>query len=67
MIATPAIKAMIRENKIHNIDNHIQLGAKFGMQTMNQSLANAVKNGMVSVEDAFTASIDQDDLRKCLM
>ncbi|MBN1758187.1 MAG: type IV pilus twitching motility protein PilT [Chitinispirillaceae bacterium] len=67
MIATSAIKAMIRENKLQHIDNHIQLGAKFGMQTMNQSLAEAVKSGRVAEEDAFTASQDHDDLRKCLM
>ena len=67
MVATPAVKVMIRENKLHNIDNHIQLGAKFGMQTMNQSLAGVVKLGQVAEEDAFTASLDQEDLRKCLM
>lgn len=64
MVATPAIKAMIRENKLHNIDNQIQLGSKFGMQTMNQSLAQVVKAGLVSEEDAMQASLDQEDFRK---
>ena len=67
MVATPAIKSMIRENKVHTIDNHIQLGAKFGMQTMNQSLAEAVRSGMVAEEDALAASLDRDDLKKCLI
>ena len=62
----PAIKALIRENNLHNIDNQIQLGAKFGMQTMNQSLAEYVKTGVVAEEDALNASQDRDDFRKCL-
>ncbi|MFP4014585.1 MAG: type IV pilus twitching motility protein PilT [Chitinispirillaceae bacterium] len=67
MVATSAIKAMIRESKFHNIDNHIQLGAKYGMQTMNQSLAGAVKAGLVTEQDALTVSLDHDDFRKCLI
>jgi twitching motility protein PilT len=67
MIATPAIKTMIRENKLQHIDNHIQLGAQFGMQTMNQSLAKAVRSGFIDEDDAFSASQDHDDLRKCLV
>jgi twitching motility protein PilT len=67
MVATPAIRALVRENKIHNIDNQISLGAKFGMQTMNQSLSRLVKGGLVSMEDALTASPDIEDLRKALI
>jgi twitching motility protein PilT len=66
MVATPAVRAMIRENKIHNIDNQISLGAKFGMMTMNMSLANLVKGGMISLEDAMSASSDVEGLRKNL-
>jgi len=66
MVATPAIRALIRENKIHNIDNQIALGAKFGMQTMNQSLANLVRAGVVSMDDALNASPDIEGFRKCL-
>ena len=67
MVGTPAIKSMIRENKLHNIDNQIQLGSKFGMQTMNQSLTTLVKAGLVTQEDAMTASLDLDDFRKNMM
>jgi twitching motility protein PilT len=67
LIATPAIRSMIRENKVQHIDNHIQLGSTFGMQTLNQSLAAAVVARRVAEEDAFAASSDHDDLRKCLM
>ncbi len=39
MIATPAIRAIIRDDKVHQIYSMIQSGQKFGMKTMNQSLA----------------------------
>jgi twitching motility protein PilT len=67
MVATPAIKTLIRENKVHNVDNQIQLSSKYGMQTMNQSLVNAVRNGLVREEDAEAASPDRDDFRKGLL
>ncbi len=67
MIATPAIKAMIRENKIHNIDNQIQLGTTFGMQTMNQSLVSLVKAGLVNESDAMAVSLNLDDFRKNML
>lgn len=67
MTATSAIRSMIRENKIHNIDNQIQTGTKYGMQTMNQSLATAIQNGLITEVEAQTASPDKDDLLKCLM
>jgi twitching motility protein PilT len=67
MIATPAIKTLIRDNKVHNVDNQIQLSSKYGMQTMNQSLVSAVRNGFVREEDAEAASPDRDDFRKGLI
>lgn len=66
MVATPAIKALIRENKIHSIDSQIQVGSKFGMQTMNQSLSQLIRKGKIREEDAMAASPDQEDLRKCM-
>jgi twitching motility protein PilT len=67
MIATPAVRAMIRDNKIHTIDNQIQLGTKYGMQTMNQSLASCVKMGLVAEEEAMRVSPDIEDFRKCML
>jgi len=43
MVATPAIRNLIREEKIHQIYSAMQAGQKFGMQTMNQSLAELVR------------------------
>jgi twitching motility protein PilT len=67
MVGSPAIKSLIRENKIHNINNHIQMGASLSMQTLNHSLASLVKQGIVREEDALEASQDTDDFRKCLL
>lgn len=67
MVATTAIRSLIRENKLHNIDNQIRLGHTFGMQSMNQSLSSVVKSGLVAEEDAMEVSLDKDDFRKCMI
>jgi twitching motility protein PilT len=67
MVATTAVRASIRENKIHSIDNLISTGSKFGMQTMNQSLATAVKNGNIREVDALLLSSDHEEFRKCMI
>jgi twitching motility protein PilT len=67
MVATPAVRALIREGKYHNLDTEIQLGARFGMQTMNQSLAWAVKKNFISEATAMNRTLDVDDLLKCMM
>ncbi|KMQ50782.1 Twitching motility protein PilT [Chitinispirillum alkaliphilum] len=67
MTGSPAIKSLIRENKIHNINNHIQLGASSGMQTLNQSLVSLVRNGLITRENALKATHNTEDLHKCLI
>ena len=47
MVATAAIRNLIREGKVHQIASVMQSGAKYGMQTMDQSLASLVKRGLV--------------------
>jgi twitching motility protein PilT len=66
MICTPAIKAMIRDNKTHQIYGHMQAGQKHGMQTMNQSLYQAVENRWISLETALGRSPDQSELLQML-
>jgi twitching motility protein PilT len=66
MAATPAVRALIREGKYHNLDNEIQLGSRFGMQTMNQSLAAAVKSYLITEATALTRTVDADDFYKCM-
>jgi len=52
LIATPAIRNLIREGKVHQIYTALQAGAQLGMQTMDQHLAELVKNGAISYEVA---------------
>jgi twitching motility protein PilT len=50
LVATPAIRNLIREGKTHQIYSAMQAGAKFGMQTMDQHLAELVKKGRITYE-----------------
>jgi len=64
MIPNPAIRNLIREDKIHQIYSSMQVGQeKFGMQTMNQSLAALVQRRLVSMDDAVGRSPDVDELK----
>ena len=56
MICNTAIKHLIREGQVHQLNSAIQLGQKEGMQTLNQSLAALVVNNIVSFEDAVQHS-----------
>lgn len=53
MVATPAIRALIRDEKEHQIYSTIQAGLKYGMQTMNQSLFNLYAKRTITLETAF--------------
>jgi twitching motility protein PilT len=66
MVCTPAIRATIRDDKVHQIYGLMQAGQKFGMQTMNQGLFNAVVKGDVSNEEALRRSSDPEELRNML-
>ena len=64
MIPTPAIRNLIREDKIHQLYSAMQAGQeKIGMQTMNQSLATLVMMRRISMETAMAASSMPDELR----
>ena len=64
MVATPAIRNLIREGKTYQINSQIQTGAKFGMQTMDGSIASLYKRGIISQEEAITHAGDQDNLMR---
>jgi twitching motility protein PilT len=66
MVATPAIRNLIREEKIHQIYSSIQSGLKFGMQTMNQSLADMVKRRLITREEAMNRSTLPEELAQLL-
>ncbi|RKZ23605.1 type IV pili twitching motility protein PilT [bacterium] len=66
MIGTPAIKALIRDNKIHQIYSHIQAGQKYGMITMNQSLYNLYMSRQITLEDALSYSRNPEELERMI-
>ncbi len=64
MIATPAIRNMIREQKVHQIYTAMQSGYNVGMQTMDQALANLVKANIVSYQEAFSRAINPEEFNR---
>jgi len=67
MVPNAAIRNLIREDKIHQIYSSMQVGQeKFGMQTMNQSLASLYQRRMISMETAMSRSSDLDELRNMI-
>jgi twitching motility protein PilT len=62
MVSTPAIRNLIREEKIHQIYSAMQAGQKFGMQTMNQSLSELVQKRRISREEALNRSMLPEEL-----
>ncbi len=66
MIGTPAVRAMIREGRAHQIYASIQTGQQAGMRTMNSSLAGLVKRRQITLEDAEARSPDVKELRQLL-
>ncbi len=64
MLATSAVRSLIRENKTHQLYSIIQTSGKLGMITMNQSLYALYKRGMINFDDALRASSDPEDLKR---
>jgi len=60
MIGTPAIRNLIRENKIAQINSMIQTGQQHGMQTLDQCLQELVRRGHVSVQEARIKASNKD-------
>ena len=66
LVCTPAIKAVIREGKTHQIYSLMQAGTKHGMQTMNQGLFQAYVNKHISLDEALGRSSDVKELEGML-
>jgi twitching motility protein PilT len=66
LVCTPAVRAVIREGKIHQIYSLMQAGQKYGMQTMNQALFREYKMRHISVEEALGRSPDVKELEQML-
>ena len=67
LIPNPAVRNLIREDKIHQVYSAMQSGQdKFGMQTFNQALATAYFQKQVSLEVALQRSSNQDELQEMI-
>lgn len=66
LVASPAIKSMIRDSKEHQIYSAIQTSQKYGMQTMNQALAGLYSRGVINYETALSRSSDVEELKKMI-
>jgi twitching motility protein PilT len=66
LVLTPALRAIIRDDKIQQIGSVMQTGAKFGMQTMNMALVNLIRERLVEPTDALKKSPDPAELSQLL-
>ena len=66
MVPTPAIRNLIREGKTHQLMTVMQTGTKHGMVTMDASLADMYKQGIISLETAMRRAIDPAVLKTLL-
>ncbi len=67
MLITPGIKNLIRDKKNHQIELAIQMGKKFKMNTMDESIINLHKKGLISKETALRQSIDKLSIEKYII
>ena len=66
MVATPAIRNLIRENKTHQIPSIIQTSAAHGMMSMDQCLRDLYMKGVITLEEALLRCQNQDELKKMI-
>ncbi|MFN3921351.1 MAG: type IV pilus twitching motility protein PilT [Caldimicrobium sp.] len=59
LIATPAVRNLIREGKIHQIPSMIQTGKKYGMMSLDDCIMEYLNKGIISPEEAFIKSVDK--------
>ena len=63
MIGTPAIRNLIRENKIAQMYSAIQTGQQFGMQTLDQNLTELVRRNVIAMEEARSKAANKDNFK----
>lgn len=67
LIPNPAIRNLVREDKIHQIYSQMQVGqSKFGMLTLNQSLYGLIAKRIITMEDGISRSSDPEELRQMI-
>lgn len=66
LIATHAVRAMIRESKTHQIASAMQTGKKYGMQTLDDGIAAHLQSGRISASEAYMKCVDKERFRPYL-
>jgi twitching motility protein PilT len=66
LVATPAVRNILREGKSHQLEAVIQTGSEYGMQSMDKTLASLVHNGSVSYDEARNHAVDLDELDRLM-
>jgi twitching motility protein PilT len=66
LVATPAIRNLVREGKTHQIYSALQAGAQYGMHTLDQSLAELVRRRTITLETAIERCHHREDLMRLL-
>lgn len=66
LVATPAVRNIIREGKSHQLEAVIQTGAEHGMQSMDKTLVSLIHNGTISYDEARNYAVDLDELDRMM-
>lgn len=66
LVATPAVRNIIREGKSHQLEAVIQTGAEFGMQSMDKTLVKLIHDGTISYDEARNFAVDLDELDRLM-
>jgi twitching motility protein PilT len=66
LVATPAIRALIRDDKVHQIQSSMQAGKKHGMQTLNDSLYQLYMNREVTMEDCLRSTTEPNEFLRMI-
>lgn len=64
MVCTPAIRSLIREGKVHQINSFIHSGIRYGMQTMDRHLQSLFEEGIISAGEAIDYAVDRETMEK---
>jgi len=66
LVATPAVRNIIREGKTHQLDAVIQTGAEYGMQSMDKTLVSLIHSGTITYEEARNYAVDLEELDRLM-
>lgn len=66
LVATPAVRNIIREGKTHQLDAVIQTGAEYGMQSMDKTLVSLIHSGTISYDESRNYAVDIEELDRLM-